>query len=307
MPQQPPGPWQNQQPNPNHNPRAMQYRRHSAQAPLPPPPVSQEPPSQMQGNEHQQNPHPQVVPSNGPALFSSPQYQQIIQPVQAPQASPSQAPQVPQGFHISQVPQMPRGSQMSQELQAVMVPQALQIHQAPAQQMQGPQSYYVQPQLQPGPQNSAAQWSHASTSNQPRPHFTTNVTPPTEYPSSPHDWTSVQACLHLTHLRSPRRVPSSPGPDSGKNRYYQFFSKFVVEPKEIKPHMGVSVLEFDLAQEDLDSLPITSPAPDPPVDGLYDIPTGHGTFLSRLMTQYFILVLDSIIIMICLSSSLIPW
>lgn len=49
-------------------------------------------------------------------------------------------------------------------------------------------------------------------------------------------------------------------------RYYQFLSTFAVEPREISPQMGVTVLEFDVAQEEADRLSITSRPPASPLD-----------------------------------------
>ncbi|PNP40441.1 hypothetical protein TGAMA5MH_07768 [Trichoderma gamsii] len=209
-----------------------------------------------------------------------------MQPEQALQA-PSPALQTPQSFHdsrgiqMSPDPQIDRGSQprtisqAPQASQAAIVhltaqrPQAgptsrsLGIHQSPVQISPASQSHQTQLQQQP-----ASQASRTPTPNRFRRHFTVHQTPPTEYPTSPHNWTSLQTGLHLTHVRSPRRVSSSPGPSPGKNRYYQFLSRFVVEPTEMKIHMGVSGLEFFIEQEDLARRPITSQPSELPVGEL---------------------------------------
>ncbi|KAL6854099.1 hypothetical protein J3F83DRAFT_755364 [Trichoderma novae-zelandiae] len=107
-----------------------------------------------------------------------------------------------------------------------------------------------------------------STSCQSLLHFTTHPLSMNEQPFSPHDATSLEAGLHLTVLRSPRRTSASPG-RGARTRYYQFFSKFAVEQREIPPQMGVTVLEFDLTQEEVDRLSITSPpSPSPRDDSL---------------------------------------
>ena len=85
---------------------------------------------------------------------------------------------------------------------------------------------------------------------------------------SPHESTSGQASLHLIGLHSPRRTPSSPvlGAQKQMTRYYQFFLEFAVEPTEIPPQMGVTVLEFDVTHEEIDRLSITSRPPPSPLE-----------------------------------------
>ncbi|KAL7918713.1 hypothetical protein ACQKWADRAFT_303353 [Trichoderma austrokoningii] len=96
---------------------------------------------------------------------------------------------------------------------------------------------------------------------------------PSAYPFSPYGQPSLERGLHLTHLRSPRRVSSSRDPGSVNKRYYQFISRYVIEPTEIKAHMGLSQLEFFMEQEDLSKRPITSEPPELPMGELsMDLP-----------------------------------
>ncbi|PTB36820.1 hypothetical protein M441DRAFT_83451 [Trichoderma asperellum CBS 433.97] len=288
MPQQQPGPWHIQQPDDAQN---TQHLHRSPQATLLQSQNLQIPLFQIQSNARHENMHLLVSQPNDSAPLSPQPYQQNIEPAQALQA-PSPAFQILQGSDASQEAQIPRGSQIdqgpppitisqrpqepqtvivpltAQRSQVALTPQALRIHQSPVQIMQASQTHHTQSQQQPHLQNSASQTSRTPTPNRYSRQFTIRETPPTEYPSSPHDWTSLQTGLHLTHLRSPRRVSSSPGPGSGKNRYYQFFSRFVVEPTEMKPHMGVSELEFVIEQEDLSRRPVTSEPSELPVGEL---------------------------------------
>ncbi|KAL9476887.1 hypothetical protein ACSS6W_006728 [Trichoderma asperelloides] len=288
MPQQQPGSWHIQQPDDAQN---TQHLRRSPQATLLQSQNLQIPLSPIQSNAQHENMRLLVSQPNDSAPLSPQPYQQNIEPAQALQA-PSPAFQILQGSNASREAQIPRGpqidqgsppitiSQRPQEPQAVIVPltaqrsqvtlapQALRIHQSPVQIMQASQTHHTQSQQQPHLQNSVSQTSRTPTPNRYSRQFTIRETPPTEYPSSPHDWTSLQTGLHLTHLRSPRRVSSSPGPGLGKNRYYQFFSRFVVEPTEMKLHMGVSELEFVIEQEDLSRRPVTSQPAELPVGEL---------------------------------------
>ncbi|KAL6906677.1 hypothetical protein GGI43DRAFT_236964 [Trichoderma evansii] len=287
MPQQEPGPWQIQQPGDAQN---TQHPRRSSQAiwlqSQTNPQIS---PSQIPSNAQQRNMHLPVSQPSDSAPLSPQPYQQNAQLAQTFQA-PSPSFQIPQSSNTARDTQVPRTpqieqrpqpiaiSQTSQETvivplatprsQVVMAPQALHIHQSPARILQTSQSHHTPLQQQPHLQNSSSQTSRTPTPNRYRRQFTIHETPPTEYPSSPHDWTSLQTSLHLTHLRSPRRVSSSPGPSSGKNRYYQFFSRFVVEPTEMTPHMGVSELEFVIEQEDLSRRPVASEPSELPVGEL---------------------------------------
>ncbi|RFU72317.1 miz zinc finger [Trichoderma arundinaceum] len=274
MPHRPPGHWQNQQPNLGNDGQAMQNPCHLVQQPLAAPAQQQGPPLETQTNGSRQRVPPSMLRPNGPPLFSQP-HQQNIQAVQTPQAPPgiqirpqgSHSPEerhVLQGIRVPQpqgalmssqvpmasqspvAPQIPMSSQVPMASQASMVPPPLQ---APAPVMQ---------QRQPQLQHPAPDLSYAAAPKPSPPHFTTRVIEPREHPYSPHDYTSVQSGLHLTHLRSPRRVATHVGMGPEETRYYQFFSKFVVEPRQISPHMGISVLEFHLSQEDMDRVSITS-------------------------------------------------
>ncbi|KAK5987426.1 hypothetical protein PT974_11553 [Cladobotryum mycophilum] len=83
---------------------------------------------------------------------------------------------------------------------------------------------------------------------------TTHPVSENEYPSSSHDWTSVQSSLHLVSLRSPERVPSI----AEGTRYYQFFEKFIVKPLAVTPQTGISILQFRLSPEELTNIPTTT-------------------------------------------------
>ncbi|KAL7944673.1 hypothetical protein V8C42DRAFT_358357 [Trichoderma barbatum] len=243
---------------PSHSPhtRPMPHPIQTTQGPLPPP-WQREPQVQSQGDGGHQHQTPSPLPSNASSPYLSPPHHQAMLPTQALQGL--QTPSTPQVLQALQGSQAPRPL-MAPEALMTPQPHHVQIHHAPAQVLQAPSMHYVQPHIQPQHQRSASESSPASTQSQLHPHFTTHVLPPSDYPYSPHGWTSLQAGLHLTHQRSPRRVSSSPDrdPDSKGTRFYQFFSKFVVEPRELEPHDGIRVFEFDVAQEDLDRLSLTS-------------------------------------------------
>ncbi|QPG98079.1 hypothetical protein C2857_007228 [Epichloe festucae Fl1] len=76
-------------------------------------------------------------------------------------------------------------------------------------------------------------------------HSTSPLTP-TEYPLSPHDWTSVQSGLHLVRSRSPDRMSS----EENGTRYYQFFSRFAINPTPIFPQKGVQKFVFAVSADE---------------------------------------------------------
>jgi zinc finger MIZ domain-containing protein len=51
-----------------------------------------------------------------------------------------------------------------------------------------------------------------------------------DYPHDPYDRKSLQQGLHQSHVRSPRRIPKGGLLEGGKEKYYQFVSRFAVEP-----------------------------------------------------------------------------
>ncbi|KAL7967077.1 hypothetical protein HDV63DRAFT_396696 [Trichoderma sp. SZMC 28014] len=252
MPQQQPGPRQIQQPEdapedaenpPQHLQQSPQTALLQSQA------TPQAPQFQIERNPQQDNAQPPASQSNDSTPLRLQSCQQNTQPTQAP------------AF------QTPQRCQSARDPQAVLVSQALGIRQSPVR---------ILPASQPLRQNLASQASSTPTTNEFRDHFTVHQTPPTEYPTDPHHWTSVQTGLHLTHLRSPRRVSSSPDTSPGKNRYYQFLSSFVVKPTEMKVHMGISELKFSIEQEDLGRRPIASEPSELPVGELpMDLPVSR--------------------------------
>ncbi|PNP59416.1 hypothetical protein THARTR1_00906 [Trichoderma harzianum] len=265
--------------NQNLDARPMQHPLQTTQAPLPPPwPREQQFQTQGGGSRQYQTPPP--LPPNGPLQHPfHPHHHHHMPPTQTTQAT-----QLPSTSHILQAPWTPQPHQGSQAAQLQMAPQPFmtpqhhQVHQATAQMLQASGMPYMQPQMHPQSQHSPSTWSPASTRSQTHPHFTTHPLPSNEYPSSQHDWTSVRAGLHLTHLRSPRRCLSSrhQSPSAERTRYYQFFSKFILEPTEIRPCMAVTTLEFNISREDLDSLSLTTLSSESTGDEpIYEVPVSR--------------------------------
>ncbi|KAL7788430.1 hypothetical protein V8C43DRAFT_323704 [Trichoderma afarasin] len=247
--------------SPSLDARPMQHPLQPMQVPLPSPwPREQQVQTQGGGSRQYQTPPP-LPPSSPYQHLSHPHYHHHMPPGQA-----AQAPQLPSAPHALQAPwtpqphQVSRTSQLQMAPQPFMTPQHHQIHHAAAQMLQASGMQYMQPQLRPQNYYSPSTSSSASIRSQPRPQFTAYPISPYEYPTSPHHWTSVRAGLHLTRLRSPRRAPSSrdQSPSAERTRYYQFFSKFILEPTEIRPYMGVTTLEFNISQEELANLSLTT-------------------------------------------------
>ncbi|KAL7932280.1 hypothetical protein V8C35DRAFT_328940 [Trichoderma chlorosporum] len=223
----------------NLDARPMQHPIQTAQGPLLPS-LPREPQVQAQSNDGHQ--HQTPLPSNGPSPFPTPQHLRLP-PIQTPQA--------------------------------LMTPQPHQIHRAQAQMLQTPGTHHIQSQIHTQSQRLPPGSPSVSTQLRPSPAFTANVVPSNQHPQGQYHWTSLQAGLHLAHLRSPRRVSSSPdrAPGVERTRYYQFFSQFVLEPREIRAQIGTTALEFDITREELESLAVTTTSSDPGAgDFRYEVP-----------------------------------
>ncbi|PTB78003.1 hypothetical protein M440DRAFT_1399178 [Trichoderma longibrachiatum ATCC 18648] len=159
-------------------------------------------------------------------------------------------------------------SQVHMGNQAIIAPQPRPLAPMPVQMLQAPNLQYGHAQPHSQARHTAPAPVSGSTNSQPNTHFTAYPLPSHQHPLSPHDATSVEASLHLLGSRSPRRTSSISGVGAQKHmtRYYQFFSAFAVEPREILPQTGVTVLNFDVTQEEMDRLSITSRPPASPLD-----------------------------------------
>ncbi|KAH7255777.1 uncharacterized protein BKA55DRAFT_330754 [Fusarium redolens] len=74
--------------------------------------------------------------------------------------------------------------------------------------------------------------------------------PENEYPASPYGLGSLQVGLQYVGVRSPRRVPLTPG----KIRYYQFIRQLVYQPLALEPQRGLRSLSFNVTKDQLQKL-----------------------------------------------------
>ncbi|KAH0498544.1 hypothetical protein TgHK011_005796 [Trichoderma gracile] len=227
------------------------------------PPSGQDQQRGVQGNGGQHH-QPSSLFSNGPPPLLSRPHQQNTPP--APTLQTGRGSQGPQGVGESQDHQ--GRSHVDSDPELTIARRPYRRRGMPVQVPQVPSLPFAQPQWLDLVRHPAPAPHHGPANGQYIPQFTTHPLPAGAEPFSPHDWTSVQAGLHLTGLRSPRRTTSSPGPGAQKHlsRYYQFFSRFAAEPREIPLQMGVTVIELDITQEEAGRLSITRRPPPSPLD-----------------------------------------
>lgn len=63
-----------------------------------------------------------------------------------------------------------------------------------------------------------------------------------EFPAGPYDFTSVRMSAHLPQLRSPERKPGR----GVSGRFYQYVTKYAVQPTRMDARSGIRTLEFTL-------------------------------------------------------------